>query len=148
MSRRLTEGPHWRSPPVLVGLAGGGRGGLPSCALGDGHCGWKRAGRAARVGKGLTSRGGRHLRLPLGLALGSPIFPSSCEGQLGVALGSVQGRRDLTYVAPDPAESRGAPPPPQDPSPLGGTLGSSLQGGSPSCSDHSIYMENNVDDIF
>ena len=30
-------------------------------------------------------------------------------------------------VAPDPAESRGAPPPPQDPSPLGGTLGSSLR---------------------
>ena len=29
-------------------------------------------------------------------------------------------------VAPDPAESRGAPPPPQDPSPLRGTLGSSL----------------------
>ena len=26
-------------------------------------------------------------------------------------------------VAPDPAESRGAPPPPQDPSPLRGTLG-------------------------
>ena len=30
-------------------------------------------------------------------------------------------------VAPDPAESRGAPPPPQDPSPLRGTLGSSLR---------------------
>ena len=30
-------------------------------------------------------------------------------------------------VAPDPAESRGAPPPPQDPSPLRGTLGSSLK---------------------
>ena len=33
---------------------------------------------------------------PLGLALGSTIFPSSCEGKLGVALGSLQGRRDLT----------------------------------------------------
>ena len=33
---------------------------------------------------------------PLGLALGSPIFPSGCEGKLGVALESLQGRRDLT----------------------------------------------------
>ena len=32
-------------------------------------------------------------------------------------------------IAPNPVESRGAPPPPQDPSPLRGTLGSSL--GSP-----------------
>ena len=31
--------------------------------------------------EGLTSRGGRNLRLPLGLALGSPIFPSGCEGR-------------------------------------------------------------------
>ena len=31
----------------------------------------------------------------LGLALGSPIFPSGCEGKLGVALESLQGRRDL-----------------------------------------------------
>ena len=30
-------------------------------------------------------------------------------------------------VAPDPEESRGAPPPPQDPSPLRGTLGGSLR---------------------
>ena len=35
--------------------------------------------------------------LPLGLALGSPIFPSGCEGKLGVALESLQGLRDLTY---------------------------------------------------
>ena len=34
--------------------------------------------------------------LPLGLALGSPIFPSSCEGELGVVLESLQGPRDLT----------------------------------------------------
>ena len=33
--------------------------------------------------------------LPLGLALGSPIFPSGCEGKLGVALESLQGLRDL-----------------------------------------------------
>ena len=32
---------------------------------------------------------------PLGLALGSPIFPSGCEGKLGVALESLQGLRDL-----------------------------------------------------
>ena len=33
---------------------------------------------------------------PGGLALGSPIFPSGCEGKLGVALESLQGLRDLT----------------------------------------------------
>ena len=32
-----------------------------------------------------------------GFALGSPIFPSGCEGKLGVALESLQGLRDLTY---------------------------------------------------
>ena len=37
-----------------------------------------------------------HGSLPLGLALGSPIFPSGFEGKLGVALESLQGRRDLT----------------------------------------------------
>ena len=36
------------------------------------------------------------LSLPLGLALGSPVFPSGCEGKLGVALESLQGRRELT----------------------------------------------------
>ena len=34
------------------------------------------------------------LSLPLGLALGNPIFPSGCEGKLGVALESLQGLRD------------------------------------------------------
>ena len=34
------------------------------------------------------------ISLPLGLALGSPIFPSGCEGKLGVALESLQGLRD------------------------------------------------------
>ena len=38
----------------------------------------------------------RSLSHPLGLALGSPIFPSGCEGKLGVALESLQGLRDLT----------------------------------------------------
>ena len=33
---------------------------------------------------------------PLGLALGSPIFPSGGEGKLVVALESLQGRRALT----------------------------------------------------
>ena len=36
------------------------------------------------------------ISLPLGLALGSPNFPSGCEGKLGVALESLQGLRDLT----------------------------------------------------
>jgi len=50
---------------------------------------------------------------------------------------SLKGRGSLRFLpplevrpsslAPDPAESRGAPPPPQDPSPLRGTLGSSLR---------------------
>ena len=48
-----------------------------------------------RVAAGFSSYDG-DLRLPLGLALGSPIFPSSCKGNLGVALESLQGRRDLT----------------------------------------------------
>ena len=34
-------------------------------------------------------------RLPLVLAQGAPIFYSSCEGELGIALESLQGKRDL-----------------------------------------------------
>ena len=49
----------------------------------------------ARVAAGFSSYAG-DLSLPLGLALGSPIFPSGCEGKLRVALESLQGRRDLT----------------------------------------------------
>ena len=52
----------------------------------------------ARAGRGLGPRDalkkdsrGLCLSLPLGLALGSPIFPSGCEGKLGVALESLQG---------------------------------------------------------
>ena len=48
-----------------------------------------------RVAAAFSSYGG-DLSLPLGLALGSPIFPSGCEGKLGVALESLQGLRDLT----------------------------------------------------
>ena len=49
----------------------------------------------SRVAAGFSSYNG-DLSLPLGLALGIPIFPSSCKGNLGVALESLQGRRDLT----------------------------------------------------
>ena len=38
----------------------------------------------------------RSLGSGLHSALDSPRLPSSCEGKLGVALGSLQGRRDLT----------------------------------------------------
>ena len=38
---------------------------------------------------------GEFIRLPLVFALGSPNFPSSCEGKLGVVLESLQGQRDL-----------------------------------------------------
>ena len=68
--------------------------------------GWQRVGgvhdgprSAAELwtlqGAGVSSYDG-DLSLPLGLALGSPIFPSGCEGKLGVALESLQGLRDLT----------------------------------------------------
>ena len=40
---------------------------------------------ASRVAAAFSSYDG-DLSLPLGLALGSPIFPSGCEGKLGVAL--------------------------------------------------------------
>ena len=55
---------------------------------------WEPRG-VSRVAEGFSSYDG-DLRLPLGLALGSPIFRSSCQGKLGVALESLQGRRDLT----------------------------------------------------
>ena len=48
----------------------------------------------SRVAAGCSSYDG-DFRLPLGLALGSPIFHSSCEGKLGIALESLQGQRDL-----------------------------------------------------
>ena len=43
--------------------------------------------------------------LPLGLALGSPIFPSGCEGKLGVALEQEGGERQQEACpgsSPDP----------------------------------------------
>ena len=46
----------------------------------------------SRVAAAFSSYDG-DLSLPLGLALGSPIFPSGCERKLGVALESPQGRR-------------------------------------------------------
>ena len=57
---------------------------------------WEPRG-VSRVAAGFSSYDW-DLRLPLGLGLGSPIFPSSCEGKLGFALESLQGRRDLTWA--------------------------------------------------
>ena len=48
----------------------------------------------SRVAAGFSSFD-EDFRLPLGLALGSPISHSSSEGNLGVALESLQGQRDL-----------------------------------------------------
>ena len=66
----------------------------------------RRSGQGPHLAKTLGPRGFSRVaavfssydgdfRLPLGLALGSPIFHSSCEGKLGVALESLQGPRDL-----------------------------------------------------
>ena len=49
----------------------------------------------SRVAAAFSSYDG-DLSLPLGLGLGRPIFPSGCEGKLGFALESLQGRSDLT----------------------------------------------------
>ena len=48
----------------------------------------------------------------LGLALGSPIFPSGCEGKLGVALESLQGRS--SRIPPQLVKNHVAPPSLQD----------------------------------
>ena len=62
------------------------------------HATWPRGKRweprgFSRVAAAFSSYDG-DLSLPLGLALGSPIFPSGCEGKLGVALawGAARGR--------------------------------------------------------
>ena len=66
----------------------------------------RRSGQGSHLAKTLDPRGFSQVaagfssydgdfRLPLVLALGSPIFHSSCEGKLGVALESMQGQRDL-----------------------------------------------------
>ena len=47
-----------------------------------------------RVAAGLSSYVGK-FSLPLVLAQGSPIFHSSCEGELGIALESLQDKMDL-----------------------------------------------------
>ena len=47
----------------------------------------------SRVGYVLTYDG--EFRLPLVLAQGSPFFHSSCQGELGVALESLQDKGDL-----------------------------------------------------
>ena len=46
------------------------------------------------VAAGFSSYDGE-FSLPLVLAQGSPIFHSSCEGELGMALESLQGKRDV-----------------------------------------------------
>ena len=51
--------------------------------------------------RGLTPRGAGKAGNPFQTTQGNrlscrPIFPSGCEGKLGVALESLQGRRDLT----------------------------------------------------
>ena len=48
----------------------------------------------SRVAEGFSNYDGE-FRLPLVLAQGSPIIHSICEGELGVALESLQGKRDL-----------------------------------------------------
>ena len=48
----------------------------------------------SRVAVGFSSYDG-DFRLPLVLGQGSPIIHSSCEGELGVALESLQGKGDL-----------------------------------------------------
>ena len=66
------------------------------------RCGWQGPHAAKtmqprgffRVAAGFSSYD-VDFRLPLVLALGSPNFPSSCEGKLDVVLKSLQGQRDL-----------------------------------------------------
>ena len=53
------------------------------------------------------------LSLPLGLALGSPIFPSGCEGKMGVALKSLQGRKDEALVPSRDSRARTRSPSPR-----------------------------------
>ena len=48
----------------------------------------------SRVAAGFSSYDG-DFRLPLVLGQGSPIIQSSCKGELGVALESLQGKGDL-----------------------------------------------------
>ena len=60
------------------------------------HAGSQSLSRGEAKDSTLLSSYDGDLSLPLGLALGSPIFPSGCEGKLGVALESLQGLRDLT----------------------------------------------------
>ena len=48
------------------------------------------------VSAGFSSYDGE-FRLPLVLAQGSPIFHWSCERELGIALESLQGKRDLIF---------------------------------------------------
>ena len=78
------------------------------------------------------SRGGRSPWLPLEMRPDSPV--PTLQGPCGRSpkrRGSLRFLPPLevrpSSIAPFPAESRGAPQTPQDPSPLRGTLGSSLR---------------------
>ena len=46
----------------------------------------------SRVAVGFSSYDGEEFRMPLVLAQGSPVLHSSGEGQLGIALESLQGK--------------------------------------------------------
>ena len=70
----------------------------------------------------LTHQYDGDLSLPLGLALGSPIFPSGCEGKLGVALeslhlgpprGSAPGPTWKVTGCPPPLTALSLPVPPR-----------------------------------
>ena len=67
-----------------------------TCCRGQGpHLGMTGESRGFSQGaEGFSSYDGE-FRLPLVLAQGSPIFHSSFEGELGFALESLQGKRDL-----------------------------------------------------
>ena len=66
------------------------------CGNGKGpHLGMTGESRGFSQGAAGFSSYDGEFRLPLVLAQGSPIFHSSFEGELGFALESLQGKRDL-----------------------------------------------------
>ena len=85
--------------PALAGAQAASAKALSGTGYWSAGGGWEVAARSAHASAGWAMTevlGDGDLSLPLGLALGSPIFPSGCEGKLGVALESLQGLRDLT----------------------------------------------------
>ena len=59
------------------------------------HPGSQASSRGEAKDSAFLSSYDRDFRLPLVLAQGSPIFNSSCEGELGIAHESLYGKRDL-----------------------------------------------------